>query len=160
MDQFWTWFNVVTFGLRDVDPRSEISDPDEINKMESSAHENKIRLREALDNLKEMRRAAYEWVRKTLLEAAQGDDDQGWTRDATGTAHLDKGDFPDSLKYVGLYFHCYPHCSVNSLHLHIVDIYPGNTGPTFAACKFKNLHIDMVIDALEKEISDAVSESK
>ena len=35
MDQNWCWFNVVTMGMRDVDPESEITDPDEIKKLES-----------------------------------------------------------------------------------------------------------------------------
>merc|ERR1711924_58334 len=95
------------------------------------------------------------------------------------TSGLEEGIIPGvSLKHVGLYFHCYPHCSVNSLHLHIVDEYHtddaewseekntwvdavfgrqvpravySNVGPTFDACRFKNLHIDKVIEALKWE---------
>ena len=56
--------------------------------------------------------------------------------------------------------HCYPHRSVNSLHLHIVDEYHtedgikpeySNLGPSFDHFRFKNLHIDRVIEALERE---------
>ena len=58
----------------------------------------------------------------------------------------------DQLADIGLFFHCYPHCSVNSLHLHIVDL--SEVGPTYEACRFKNLSMDMVLTALDKEIKD------
>ena len=63
MDEAWTWFNVVTMGLRDVDEKSEISDPDEVNKLEANSDLNRTSLRQAVHNLKEMRTAAYAWVR-------------------------------------------------------------------------------------------------
>ena len=56
------------------------------------------------------------------------------------------------LADIGLFFHCYPHCSVNSLHLHIVDL--SELGPTFEALSHKNLSMDMVLRALEDEIKD------
>jgi hypothetical protein len=43
-----------------------------------------------------------------------------------------------------------PHCSVNSLHLHIVDL--SATGPSFGACASKNLEMDAVIEALQADI--------
>ena len=43
-----------------------------------------------------------------------------------------------------------PHCSVNSLHLHVVDL--SATGPSFGACADKNLEMDAVIEALQADI--------
>ena len=43
-----------------------------------------------------------------------------------------------------------PHCSVNSLHLHIVDL--SATGPSFGACAAKNLGMDAVVEALQADI--------
>lgn len=40
---------------------------------------------------------------------------------------------------VGLYFHCYPTNSINTLHLHIVDL--NNLGPTWQALNYKNLSL-------------------
>ena len=51
---------------------------------------------------------------------------------------------------VGLFFHCYPWCSVNSLHMHILDM--AALGPTYAACEHKNLRVEHVIAVIEKEI--------
>ena len=45
------------------------------------------------------------------------------------------------------------HCSVNSLHLHIVD--EDHLGPSYATMTFKNLEIDIVIEAFEREIKEA-----
>ena len=39
----------------------------------------------------------------------------------------------------GFFFHCYPNNSVQSLHLHVVNM--NNTGPSFELQKFKNLSI-------------------
>ena len=154
------------------------------------AEENKKEVKRAIANLKEMRVAAYKWVRKAQEGAtAPNCPDCGWTQDDDGVKHLELGTTSGlksgiikvdgsevSLKHVGLYVHCYPHCSVNSLHLHIVDEYHtedgiwseerqawdggegengrpeySNLGPTYDACRFKNLHLDRVIEALEKE---------
>ena len=52
---------------------------------------------------------------------------------------------------MGLFFHCYPHLSVHSLHLHVLDTRPECLGPTYDACRFKNVHINCVIKALERE---------
>ena len=45
------------------------------------------------------------------------------------------------------------HCSVNSLHLHIVD--EDHLGPSYATMTFKNLEIDIVIEAFAREIKEA-----
>ena len=53
------------------------------------------------------------------------------------------------LVNVGLFFHAYPHCSVNATHLHIVDLdYPG---PTLEHLNFKNLKLDDCIKVLTAE---------
>lgn len=50
---------------------------------------------------------------------------------------------------VGLFFHVYPLCSVNSLHLHIVDL--EHKGPTFNLLSRRNLPIDDVLEVLKEE---------
>ena len=55
-------------------------------------------------------------------------------------------------KGVGLYFHWYGHSSVNSLHMHIVDL--DEVGPTHEALAYKNLPAQFVLDALKKEEQD------
>ena len=50
---------------------------------------------------------------------------------------------------IGLYFHAYPHCSVNATHLHIVDL--EKRGPTMKHLEFKNLNLDDCIKVLEEE---------
>ena len=52
-------------------------------------------------------------------------------------------------KNIGLYFHAYPHCSVNATHLHIVDL--EKRGPTMKHLEFKNLNLDDCIKVLEEE---------
>ena len=69
------------------------------------------------------------------------DTSSGWSLQTEGGRLVD----------IGLYFHCYPHCSVNSLHLHIVDL--SEVGPTYEALSYKNLSMDMVLKALDKEIA-------
>ena len=44
---------------------------------------------------------------------------------------------------------------MNSLHLHIVDL--SDVGPSYDALRFKNLAMDTVLEALQKEI-DALYE--
>merc|ERR1712113_204430 len=51
---------------------------------------------------------------------------------------------------VGLYFHVFGHNSVNSLHLHILDL--EYVGPTFWRSEHKNCPIDAIIDALREEV--------
>lgn len=55
----------------------------------------------------------------------------------------------DWSKNIGLYFHLYGHSSVNSLHLHIVDL--DFTGPSFQALQYKNALITDVIAVLKFE---------
>lgn len=76
-------------------------------------------------------------------------------------AVIDDADFVmsmknEALKYVkarnwnnyGLFFHCFPLNSVNSLHLHIVNL--DKTGTHYSKKWFKNLHIDDVLDVLSR----------
>ena len=119
-----------------------------------------------------MRDAAYAWVRAAARDAPAGSVEHGWTQDKYGTPHLDDlavdrvtgEEVPGSVKYVGLYFNCYPLLQVNSLHLHIIDEYggmvqqEGNLGPGYQDQKKKLLHIDFVIGALQKEIDESDNE--
>jgi hypothetical protein len=50
----------------------------------------------------------------------------------------------------GLYFHCYPFNSVQTLHLHILDM--DNLGPSFKALNYKNLSLDDVREVLQEEL--------
>jgi hypothetical protein len=50
---------------------------------------------------------------------------------------------------VGLFFHVYPHNSVQSFHLHIVDL--DVTGPTHEAMKYKNMPAEDVLAVLRAE---------
>ena len=51
---------------------------------------------------------------------------------------------------IGLYFHAYPHCSINATHLHIVDL--DTRGPTHDHLAFKNLHLSDCIKVLDSEV--------
>ena len=131
MDYTWTWFNVVTMGMRDVDPTGNLLDPDDISKLEADPEKNIAALEGAVRCLRRMKEVALAFVQED--------------RKAAGTT-----DWSDNIK---LYFHCYPHCSVNSLHLHIVDA--DHLGPSHGLMDFKNLEIDIVIAAFEREIKEA-----
>jgi hypothetical protein len=62
-------------------------------------------------------------------------------------------------KNIGMFFHCYPHVGVNSLHMHFIDL--EKTGPTFAAMAKRNLPVDEVLKALHKEAeSNTVKEQE
>ena len=50
---------------------------------------------------------------------------------------------------LGLYFHCFPHNSVNSLHLHMVDL--AAVGPSFKYHSHKNLPLSAVLAVLKTE---------
>ena len=52
---------------------------------------------------------------------------------------------------VGLYFHIYGLSSVNSLHLHMLDL--DYTGPTFEDLNHKNLPADAVLSVLQEELA-------
>jgi len=81
----------------------------------------------ALAKLTEMKKAALRWTSAT----------DGWP-----PAHR-----------VGLFFHVYGHNSVNSCHLHVVNL--DYVGPSYAALKHKNLPLDAAIAVLEKEVQAA-----
>ena len=49
----------------------------------------------------------------------------------------------------GLFFHVYPHNSVQSFHLHIVDL--DVTGPTYEVMKYKNMPAEDVLAVLRAE---------
>lgn len=51
---------------------------------------------------------------------------------------------------VGFFFHVYALSSVNSLHLHIVDL--ENCGPTYHKMEHKNMNIEDVINVLKREL--------
>ena len=53
---------------------------------------------------------------------------------------------------IGLYFHCYPFNSVQSIHLHIVDC--DTMGPSFEHNNYKNLSISDAKFVLMKEIEN------
>lgn len=63
-----------------------------------------------------------------LLAAMKYTSNRGWTRP-------------------GFYFHCYPHNSVQSLHLHVLNM--DNLGPWFEAGVHKNLNIYDVLSIME-----------
>lgn len=46
----------------------------------------------------------------------------------------------------GFYFHCFPHNSVQSLHLHVVNEDEKYIGHMFKECKYKNLPLDVAIE--------------
>ena len=50
---------------------------------------------------------------------------------------------------VGLFFHVFPHNSVQSFHLHIVDL--DATGPTYEVMKYKNMPAEDVLAVLRAE---------
>merc|ERR1712217_828635 len=50
---------------------------------------------------------------------------------------------------VGLFFHVFGHNSVNSLHLHIVDL--ADVGPTFWKYDYKNCPLEAVLKVLKEE---------
>ena len=52
---------------------------------------------------------------------------------------------------IGLYFHVFGHNSVNSLHLHVVDM--SSVGPTFHKMSYKNCPINAVLKVLREELA-------
>mmetsp|Transcript_14653 Transcript_14653/g.27524 ORF Transcript_14653/g.27524 Transcript_14653/m.27524 type:complete len:359 (+) Transcript_14653:77-1153(+) len=79
---------------------------------------------DAISELNMMKEAAKTWVDNAR-------ESEGWSHN------------------VGLFFHVYGHNSVNSLHLHVVDL--DFTGPSFEVQKFKNVPIDAVLQVLAEE---------
>lgn len=80
---------------------------------------------DALSEIRMMKEAALTWV-KGVREV------EGWSEN------------------VGLFFHVYGHNSVNSLHMHVVDL--DFVGPSFHCQEFKNLSVDHVIQVLEEDV--------
>ena len=145
MTYFWTWFNVLTMGLVDVAKADAVHHDEEEMRGEAADIELNIRtLESALACLRTMREAAYAFVKE--------DAKSGWSLREKETWQKETNQNIVELADIGLFFHCYPHCSVNSLHLHIVDL--SELGPTFKALSNKNLSMDMVLRALDKEIKD------
>ena len=141
MTYFWTWFNVLTMGLVDAAKEDSVHhEEEELREEERSLERNIETLESARTCLLTMREAAYAFVKEDAKSGPK------WSLRTKETK-----DSKEQLADIGLFFHCYPHCSVNSLHLHIVDL--SATGPTYDACKHKNLRLDMVLEALEKEIN-------
>jgi hypothetical protein len=138
MTYFWTWFNVLTMGL--VDGFKEFNtafDEDAVKTMEADPELNKKVLMGALKCLETMRDAARAFVEQDRKEQEL----RGAERKDTWSENI------------GLFFHCYPHCSVNSTHMHIVDL--DFTGPTFDKINYKekrNLKMEDVIEAVKEEI--------
>ena len=69
---------------------------------------------------------------------------------ATAKAFTHKAGWSNRL---GLYFHCFPHNSVPSLHMHMVDL--DATGPTYDALQYKNLPAEDVLTVLRAEAHKA-----
>ena len=145
MTYFWTWFNVLTLGLVDVAKADAVHHDEEEMRSEEADLELNIRtLESALACLRKMREAAYAFVKE--------DANSGWSLREKNVFQKETGQHVAELADIGLYFHCYPLCSVNSLHLHIVDL--SETGPTYEALRHMRLSMDMVLKALEDEIKE------
>ena len=145
MTYFWTWFNVLTIGLVDAAKEDAVDQDEEEMRSEAADIELNIRtLESALACLRTMREAAHAFVKE--------DAKSGWSLKEKETWQKETNQTVVELADIGLYFHCYPHCSVNSLHLHIVDL--SETGPSYKYHSHKNLSMDMVLTALEKEIAE------
>ena len=144
MTYFWTWFNVLTMGLVDVAKADAVHhDEKEMRGEEANLELNIRTLESALACLRTMREAAYAFVKE--------DAKSGWSLREKETWQKETNQTVVELADIGLYFHCYPHCSVNSTHMHILDM--DRTGPSYEAIKSRNLKMDFVIQALQEEIS-------
>ena len=145
MTYFWTWFNVLTMGLVDVAKADAVHHDEEEMRSEEANLELNIRtLESAHACLRKMREAAYAFVKE--------DAKSGWSLRQKETWQKETNQTIVELADIGLYFQCYPLCSINSLHLHIVDL--SEVGPTYEALSYKNLSMDMVLKALEDEIKE------
>ena len=116
-------------GLVDGLPDNAVNyDEGELKSQEADPERNQRTLKEALQCLTMMRDAALAFVE-------QDREENGWSQN------------------IGLFFHCYPFCSNNSTHMHIVDL--DYTGPTFDKINNKegrNLRMEDVIKAVKDEI--------
>lgn len=132
-DLDWRHFNVLTFGM--FDPSRHSSDSED-GEAENDRKRLEL-LRKAHGDLILMKEAALAYTRAP-------ETDEKWSTN------------------VGLFFNCYPHSFVNSLHMHIVDL--SVTGPSYDKLSPRNLSIDEVIfvigeelKALQKKVSAASS---
>ena len=118
-------------GLVDGLPDNAVNyDEGELKSQEADPERNQRTLKEALQCLTMMHDAALAFVE-------QDREENGWSQN------------------IGLFFHCYPFCSVNSTHMHIVDL--DYTGPTFDKINNKegrNLRMEDVIKAVKDEIEE------
>ena len=89
-----------------------------------------VTLSDAITTLEAMRGAAY----------ALAEHEGGWARES-----------------VGMVFHCFPHNSVQALHLHVFDT--SATGPTYDAINYKNLPLDDVLSVLRAEVAASTIET-
>ena len=144
MTYFWTWFNVLTMGLVDVAKADAVHHDEEEMRSEEADLELNIRTLESALACLRMREAAYAFVKE--------DANSGWSLREKNVFQKETQETIVELADIGLFFHCYPHCSVNSLHLHIVDL--SETGPSYKYHSHKNLSMDMVLTALEDEIKE------
>merc|ERR1719272_967816 len=132
-DLDWRHFNVLTFGMFDPSRHSSHSEDGEAENDRKRLE----LLRKAHGDLILMKEAALAYTRAP-------ETDEKWSTN------------------VGLFFNCYPHSFVNSLHMHIVDL--SVTGPSYDKLSPRNLSIDEVIfvigeelKALQKKVSAASS---
>ena len=96
------------------------------------------KLRKAIARLEDMVAEARRVVQTTIDDAQQAADTWSGADD----------------EHLGLFFHCYPQNSVQSLHMHMVDLKtPGRT--TFELQKPKNLKASDVIEGLRDELAVA-----
>eukprot|EP00435_Cladocopium_sp_Y103_P060192 s481_g22.t1 len=86
-------------------------------------------LSEAIQLLEDLRSAAVTYV--------CGRRQQGWS------------------EQLGLYFHVFGHNSVNSLHLHMVDMKA--VGPTFRKLEYKNCPLNAILKVLQEELAQLSS---
>lgn len=86
-------------------------------------------LSEAIQLLEDLRSAAVTYV--------GGRRQQGWS------------------EQLGLYFHVFGHNSVNSLHLHMVDMKA--VGPTFRKLEYKNCPLNAILKVLQEEMAQLQS---
>jgi len=100
----------------------------------------------------------FQWFNALLFGLVE-QDEWGGVSKVTALAQIEKMKAA-ALKYatavegwsdkVGIFFHVFGHNTVNSLHLHILDMKA--LGPTFWKYEYKNLSIDAVIKVLKEEI--------
>jgi len=126
-DLHWRWFNALCFGLVPApkDDESSASDGGGTRQrlqtaQEEAAIDTKC-LQAAVDEVEAMKAAAVLYTKNM----------GGWSQ------------------RVGLFFHVFGHNSVNSLHLHIVDL--EETGPSFTKQNCKNVPLESVLKVLKEE---------